>query len=73
MDITTHKNFIYIVPMTINISFNESVYCINEPDGPVQPILVLSNSLSSDITVQVLNIDLTATGKYMNNLIMYNI
>ena len=54
-----------IVPIYIDItmSFNQSVYSINEPDGPAQPVLVLSNSLSTDITVTVSNTGGTATGE----------
>ena len=35
----------------IILRFNQTVYRVNEDDGPVQPILVLSNPSSYDITI----------------------
>ena len=37
------------------VNFEQSTYSVYEPDGSVWPILVFSNPLSSDITVQVLS------------------
>ena len=51
------------VSIDITVSFNQSVYSINEPDGPVQPVLVLSNPSSTDITVTVSNTGGSATGE----------
>ena len=42
---------------------------INENDGLVQPVLVLNNSVATNITLQVITIDITATGKYINIII----
>ena len=47
----------------ITISFNQSTYSVDEDDGPAQPVLVLSNPSSTDITVQVGSNDITATGE----------
>ncbi|XP_065912235.1 neural cell adhesion molecule 1-like [Dysidea avara] len=47
---------------TIIVSFNQSTYSVDEDDGPAQPVLVLSNPSSTDITVQVRSNDITATG-----------
>ena len=44
--------------------FNQSMYSVNEDAGPVQPVLVISNPSSTDITVQVTNTDGSATGEY---------
>ena len=44
------------------MSFNHSTYIVDEDDGPAQPVLVLSNPSSTDITVRVLNQDNTAIG-----------
>jgi len=44
--------------------FSQSTFIINENAGPAQPVLVLSNPSSTDITVQVLNIDGSASGEY---------
>ena len=46
------------------MSFNHSTYIIDEDDGSIQPVLVLSNPSSTDITIQVVNEDSTATGEY---------
>ena len=46
--------------------FNQSMYNVDEDDGPAQLILVLSNPSSSDITVQVITEDGSATGEYYN-------
>jgi len=45
------------------VTFSQSTYRVDEDDGPAQPILVLSNPLSTDITVQVSSNDITATGE----------
>ena len=47
----------------ITVSFNQSTYSVDEDDGPVQPVLVLSNPSSTDITVQVRSNDITATSE----------
>jgi len=43
--------------------FGESKYKVDKNDGPAQPVLVLSNPSSTDITVQVRSNNITATGK----------
>ena len=48
--------------------FNQSLYNVNEDAGPVQPVLVISNPSSIDITVQVTNTDGSATGEYCSIL-----
>ena len=42
------------------------MYSVDEDDGPAQPVLVLSNPSSTDITVQVFDISVTAAGKFYN-------
>ncbi|XP_065892782.1 extracellular matrix organizing protein FRAS1-like [Dysidea avara] len=44
------------------VSFEQSAYSYDENNGPAQPVLVLSNPSSTDITVQVLSTDGTAIG-----------
>lgn len=54
------------------MSFEQSTYSVSEDAGPVQPVLILSNALKIEITVQVTNTDGSATGKYcsiLNNCI----
>ena len=43
--------------------FSQSLYSVTENAGLVEPVLVLSNPPSSDITVQVSNVDITATSE----------
>ena len=50
---------------------NQSMYSVNEDAGPTQPVLVISNPSSTDITVQVTNTDGSATGEYCSILINY--
>ena len=47
-----------------DIRFKQSAYGVDEDNGPAQPILVLSNPLSTDIIVQVNATDGSATGQY---------
>ena len=55
--------YIYIINLTVaTISFNQSAYSVNENEGPVQPVLVLSNPSSTDVTVQVKDGEDNATG-----------
>ena len=41
--------------------FNQTTYRINEKDGPYQPVLVLSNPSLTDITIQVIDSEVSAT------------
>ena len=43
--------------------FNQSTYRVDENAGPAQPVLVLSKTLATDITIQVTNTDGSATGE----------
>ena len=53
------------MPLTIvaTVKFTKSKIKADEDDGPVQPVLVLSNPSSTDITVSVFSTDRSATGK----------
>jgi len=44
------------------VSFEQSSYKVNEYDGIVELVLVLSNPSSTDITVKVIDNGITATG-----------
>ena len=44
------------------------MYFIDEDDGLAQPVLVLSNPSSSDITVEVFDTSVTVTGEFCNYL-----
>ena len=41
------------IVVSLNVSFSQSTYSINEDVGVVQPVLVLSNISSTIITLQV--------------------
>ena len=43
--------------------FDQPTYNVNENAGPVQPVLLISEPLSIDITVQIITIDGSATGE----------
>jgi len=45
------------------VNFNQSTYNVDEDDGPAQPVLVLSNPASTDITISVFSTDGSAAGK----------
>ena len=51
--------------------FNQYEYSVNENAGPAQPVLVISNPLSTSITVQVTSSDQSAGGEYCSVLIGY--
>ena len=54
--------YVSVYHTAATVSFNQSMYTINENEGPVQPVLVLSNPSSTDVTVQVTDGRGTATG-----------
>ena len=43
--------------------FSQSAYSVDEDDGPAQPILVLSKSLLTDITVRVRDVQKSAKSR----------
>ena len=51
--------------------FSQTMYSVNEGDGPVQIGLVLSGESSTATTVEVFNTDGSATGEYCSILINY--
>ena len=55
-------NKLSIYHTAATVSFSQSVYTINENEGPVEPVIVLSNPSSTDVTVQVTDGGGTATG-----------
>ena len=48
--------------VAVVVSFDSSTYSIDEDNGPVQPVLILSGPSRIIVTVEVVNADLTATG-----------
>ena len=53
--------------------FSERVYRVDEDDGPAQPVLVFSDPPLIDITIQVRDINGTATSEYTNIIINSNL
>ena len=51
------------IPIAVTVHFNKSTYSVNEGDGIVQPVLVLSSPPVVDITVHVLCVDGSAVHK----------
>ena len=58
----------YFAVATVN--FSQSLYSIAESSGAVEIFMVLSNPSPTDITVQVLNTEGSATGKIIFNIIL---
>ena len=54
----------FIVLLVVIITFDELTYNVDERSGMVQVALVLSNPLSSDLTVEVTTNDVTASGRH---------
>ena len=47
------------------IYFNQTLYSVDENNGPAQPVIALSSLVSVDFTVQLKSNDITAKGKYI--------
>ena len=45
------------------MSFKELTYFVDEDDGAAELVLLLSDSLSTDVTIQVVTTDGSATGE----------
>ena len=50
-------------PLAITVTFNQSSYNVNEELVAVQPVLLFSNPSQSDITIQVVSTNISASGK----------
>ena len=48
--------------VAVSVRFEESSYSVDERYGLIQSVLILSNSSSTSITINILNINDTATG-----------
>lgn len=53
--------FFYLTATTV--SFKQQAYNVDENNGPVQPVLVLSNPSATAFTVQIKDSSNTATGE----------
>ena len=61
------KIYFFYILATI-VMFNQLMYNVDEDAGPAQLVLVLSNPSSSDITVQVITEDGSATGECCSSI-----
>ena len=55
---------LFLLYSEITLKFSQSAYSINENNESVQPVLILSDISLIEFTVQVLNIDESASGKF---------
>ena len=53
------------------MSFNQSLYCVEEDKGSAQLTLFLSEPLSTDVIVRVNDSGITATGELTNMMELY--
>ena len=49
---------------SINVMFSQSRYSIDEDKGSLQIVLMLNTSLTTNVTIQVISNDDTATSEY---------
>ena len=64
--------WVLLISHLVAVRFSQSTYSVDEDDGPAQPVLILSNPSSTNITVRVRSNDITATGEYINININFN-
>ena len=60
--------YIFCIYVDITVMFSETMYSVNENAGSTQPVLVLSNPSTSDVTVEVTTTDGSASGEYCSIL-----
>ena len=57
-------NFNVVIIVTTTVNFTQLMYSTAEHDGFLQPVLILSNVLSTNITLQITDNNSTAIGEY---------
>ena len=57
------SNYNDVIYIAVHVKFGQSTYNITEDGGPLLSVLLLSNSLPTDLFVQVFSIDVSATGE----------
>ena len=57
-------NFNVVIVVTTTVNFTQLMYSTAEHDGFLQPVLILSNVLSTSITLQITDNNSTAIGEY---------
>ena len=66
--ISGEHTYVYVTTLNsveVTVSFIQSTYIVNENEGLLQAVLVLSTSVRTDITVQVGTNDNTAIGEHL--------
>ena len=58
-----------ILDTTIN--FEKPAYGIEEYDGVIHPVLILSNPVLKDVTVKIISTDGSADGEYLYAIVCY--
>ena len=53
----------FVLSTATSIKFNQSIYSINEDNGLLQPVVILSNPFPINVNIQVLSIENSATSK----------
>ena len=67
-----HDACVYItIFLAVTITFEQPTYSIIEDLVTVRPVLTFSNPSQADITVQVINTDISTSGKYI--LILFGV
>ena len=52
------------ISVATTLNFDKSTYSVDEYDGAIHPVLILSNPVSTDVTVKVLSTDGSADGEH---------
>jgi len=64
MSLILYCYILVIYPIAIAVvTLEQATYSVDEDDGPAQPVLILSNPLSTNITVQVRDTSGAATSE----------
>ena len=66
-----YYNMYCLVLVAVTISFDQLIYFVDEDNGTVELMAILSNPSIADITVQIMSSDVTAISKYAHTL-LYN-
>ena len=59
--------YLYYFTAASTVKFSQLIYSIVEDNGPLKPVLILSHSLSINVTIQVVDSNNTAVGEQLDN------
>ena len=60
----TYILLVLICHLAVTLKFKQQMYTINESDGLVKPMLILSDPLTTNLFLQVMTVDSLATSKW---------